>query len=99
MHKMNFWKQIKDSILAGRLGMVMMSVETEEYGDTNERWMEGGEWTGNRKVMEKRGNMVKVYCWGGTVEQVWCVLYVTGYRGMDGAVWVDAGGEVVVRMV
>ncbi|KAF8251425.1 hypothetical protein K440DRAFT_658824 [Wilcoxina mikolae CBS 423.85] len=100
IHKTNFWKQVKDSILAGRLGMVTMSIETEEFLETKERWGEDWGWrTRDREMMEKRGNLVRVYCWGGTVELVWCVLYVIGYRGMDGAVWVDAGGETVVRMV
>ncbi|KAA8902484.1 hypothetical protein FN846DRAFT_891515 [Sphaerosporella brunnea] len=100
-HKVMFWNITKDNILTGRFGMSAMVLETEEYQDTEGMWTDlqdlgKGE---RRREMERRGNLVRVYCWGGTAEMVWCVLYITGWRGLDGTVWIDAGGEEVVRMI
>jgi len=99
LHKARFWRAMKDGVLKGRMGCVTMVLETEEYADTTEMWVQGREWEApGRREMERRGNTVKVYCWGATAEFVWCALYIFGYRGVDGVVWVDAAGQVVVRM-
>ncbi|KAI5857600.1 hypothetical protein BZA05DRAFT_100489 [Tricharina praecox] len=100
LQKVRFWRAVKDGILKGRMGCATMALETEEFADTTEMWVQGREWEApGRREMERRGNTVKVYCWGATAEIVWCVLYIFGYHGIDGAVWVDAAGKVVVRMV
>ena len=103
--KATFWRLLKDAVLAGRLGAVTLSLETEDAAATLGRWPDG--WRravaeGRADVvatMERRGNAVRLYCWGGTVEPVWCVLYIFGYRGVDGAVWVDAAGDAVITML
>lgn len=99
LHKTRFWRAMKEGILRGRMGCATMSLETEEYANTTQMWVQGRErGAAGRREMERRGNIVKVHCWGATAEFVWCALYIHGYHGVDGAVWVDARGEVVVRM-
>ena len=103
--KATFWCQLKDAVLAGRLGAVTLSLETEDAAATLGRWPDG--WrravaSGRADVvatMERRGNGVRLYCWGGAVEPMWCVLYIFGYRGVDGAVWVDGAGDTVITML
>jgi hypothetical protein len=95
--KRSFWNIMKNHILEGRCGMVTMVLETEEHGETREMWTEE---ESVDKEMERRGNLLRVYCWGATVEYVWCCIFIVAPLGsMDGAVWVDAAGEEVVNMV
>lgn len=97
-HKAQFWKDIKEHVEAGRLGPVSVFLETEEGGQTTQRWGEDYGGARDRGEAARRGNLVRVYCYGGVVGIVWSVLYVLGYRSVLGAVWVDSEGEVVVRM-
>jgi len=41
-----------------------------------------------------------VFCWGEIVEHVYLLLYVASKSKIKkiGAVWIDAGGDDVVRM-
>ncbi|KAI9798964.1 MAG: hypothetical protein M1833_004317 [Piccolia ochrophora] len=57
-----------------------------------ERGCERGE-PGGREVM-------RLYCWGGWVREIWGLCWVASDEAIDGkgAEWVDGGGEVVVRM-
>lgn len=112
--KTAFWRLLTDAVLAGRLGAATLSLETEDAAATLGRWPDGwrlqlpqqrqqrgvaeGQ-TADVATMERRGNAVRLYCWGGTAELVWCVLYIFGYRGVDGAVWVDAAGDTVITML
>ena len=44
--------------------------------------------------------IVRVYCWGEVVGYIYILLFMGSHRkirGMD-ARWIDAGGEVVIRM-
>lgn len=49
---------------------------------------------------DEGGERIKLFCWGQVVGQVWNVLFVGSAKGVrgSGCRWVDAGGEVVVRM-
>lgn len=44
--------------------------------------------------------VVKVYCWGEVVGEIWLLLFIFSGRkvGKTDAQWVDAGGEAVVVM-
>jgi len=46
------------------------------------------------------GEVVKVFCWGEIVGEIWILLFVASGRRVKGvgARWVDAGGEAVVVM-
>jgi len=54
----------------------------------------------DRTVAEGLGE-VKVFCWGEVVPHVYLLLYVASKSRVKkiGAEWVDAGGEVAVRML
>lgn len=46
------------------------------------------------------GEVLKVYCWGEVVREVWFLLFIASERRVKacGVRWVDAGGVVVVEM-
>lgn len=50
-----------------------------------------------RQPMEE---VVKVYCWGEVVGEIWLLLFMASKRKVKGvgARWVDAGGVAVVGM-
>ncbi|GAO51219.1 hypothetical protein SAICODRAFT_17182 [Saitoella complicata NRRL Y-17804] len=48
---------------------------------------------------ETRGDVVRVYCWGEAVGYVWLLLYaVSDKKTKRGIEWIDAAGEVVIRV-
>lgn len=101
MRKIRFWGMLKDAVEAGRLGGVMVVLESEDGQGAGERWRGGylNADNGYSREQGEKGNRIRVYCWGGAVEAVWSVLYVLAYKGMEGVGWWDASGERVVRMV
>ena len=44
--------------------------------------------------------VVKVYCWGEVVGEIWLLLFIASGRHVKGvgAQWVDAGGVAVISM-
>ena len=56
----------------------------------------GGEGEG----VEHELGTVKVFCWGEVVEHVWLLCYVASQARLKRveSQWVDADGEVVVRI-
>ena len=44
--------------------------------------------------------VVKIYCWGEVVGEIWLLLFIASKRKVKGvgAKWVDAGGVAVVGM-
>ncbi|KAF6236625.1 hypothetical protein HO173_005406 [Letharia columbiana] len=48
----------------------------------------------------QRREVVKVYCWGEVVGEIWLLLFIASTRNVKriGAQWVDAGGVAVVFM-
>lgn len=48
----------------------------------------------------KEGEVVKVFCWGEVVGEIWILLFVASGRRVKGvgARWVDARGKAVVVM-
>lgn len=57
----------------------------------------GGE---REREREREREVVRVYCWGEVVGEVWLALFVGSKRKIkgSGARWVDAGGVAVVCM-
>lgn len=49
---------------------------------------------------QQQGEVVKIYCWGEVVGEVWMLLFIASKRDIKGvgARWVDAGGVPVVLM-
>lgn len=64
--------------------------------------MEDQRYSGSTVGMEeeKAYDVVKVFCWGEVVREVWMVLFIASHRKINDsrAVWVDSGEDVVVRM-
>lgn len=48
----------------------------------------------------KQEEVVRIYCWGEVVGEIWVLLFMASSRKVKGAGarWIDAGGEVVVIM-
>ncbi len=59
-----------------------------------------GEASEKEKAAPRPGEVVKVYCWGEVVGEIWLLLFIGSGRKIkgSGARWVDAGGEAVVVM-
>ena len=57
----------------------------------------GGE---REREREREREVVRVYCWGEVVGEVWLALFIGSKRKIkgSGARWVDAGGVAVVCM-
>ena len=105
--KVDFWKLLKSNVEQGRCGAVGVFLGEEDY-DTASGGVESGKaggpgvtlgWKRRGKQPKNRwGDRVKIYCWGKAVELMWAFLFVISNRKTKcGAVWVDAGGEAVIR--
>ena len=59
-----------------------------------------GEVGQSHEVPRPEGEVVKIYCWGEVVGEMWLMLFVGSRRAIKGvgARWVDAGGVAVVCM-
>ena len=55
---------------------------------------------GGEREREREREVVRVYCWGEVVGEVWLALFIGSKRKIkgSGARWVDAGGVAVVCM-
>ena len=94
--KEKFWKFLQDFISGGRAGW---GVWAEWIGKQE---VEDQRYSGSTVGMEeeKAYDVVKVFCWGEVVREVWMVLFIASHRKINDsrAVWVDSGEDVVVRM-
>lgn len=61
--------------------------------------MRAGDGDGENQA-PRPGEVVKVYCWGEVVGEVWIMLFIASGRKIKevDARWVDAGGAAVVVM-
>ncbi|MCJ1379757.1 hypothetical protein MMC17_002860 [Xylographa soralifera] len=90
-----FWEFLEQFISEGRAGWGVWAEKLERKRQVmdGELLLEG----------ESRGledQIVRVYCWGEVVDYIYILLFMGSHRkirGMD-AMWIDAGGEVVIRM-
>jgi hypothetical protein len=75
--------------------------EAGENGEKNT--MDGENGNGNGKGEEEKAAamfQLRTYCWGEIVGHVYLLVHLVSERKVKGtgAVWVDGGGSVVVRM-
>lgn len=86
------WKFLQAFIGDGRAGWGVWC-EREAGGYTGE---EGGE----GEIRGGEGEVLRVWCWGEVIEEVWLVLYVASMSKVRraGARWVDSDGVGVVVM-
>jgi hypothetical protein len=84
--KVHLWNQLRSSVASGRLGMVTMALETEDLPQK-----------ASKLEMDRKGNVIRMYCSGGVVEWVWSVLYIFGNKRVDGMIWFDAEDKAVIR--
>lgn len=95
VRKAKFWQFLTIFISEGRAGWgVWCSKEVES--DSNN--------TGSSKENrdpEAMREVVKVYCWGEVVREVWLMLWLASAKRIlnTGARWVDAQGETVFEMI
>ncbi|KAI9819585.1 MAG: hypothetical protein M1827_007035 [Pycnora praestabilis] len=99
-----FWAFLEDIIGDGRAGWGVWCVRDvgREHGEGHKddvygRADQAGE---GSKGDEKERRFVRVYCWGEVVGHIYLLLFLASNRQIKGkgAVWIDGGGEVVVRM-
>lgn len=99
--KRYFWEQMKEHVTRGRAGMVMVCLESEDIEHVSISQSSSSQAAimspSQGKELEEKGNIVRIYCWGGAAKCVWGMIYAYGNRRMQGIQWVDAGGRVIVR--
>lgn len=70
-------------------------------------WVKGGEaGFGTRCFREmvdvggKKGEVLKIYCWGEVVGEIWSLVFIGSKRAVKGlgVQWIDASGEAVLIM-
>ncbi|MCJ1433004.1 hypothetical protein MMC27_002363 [Xylographa pallens] len=90
-----FWEFLEQFISEGRAGW---GVWAEKI--MHKRHVMDGEPLLGDEPRDGEVEIVRVYCWGEVVGYIYILLFMGSHRkirAMD-AMWVDAGGEVVVRM-
>ncbi|MCJ1280882.1 hypothetical protein MMC26_000199 [Xylographa opegraphella] len=90
-----FWQFLEQFIAEGRAGW---GVWAEKLKST--RRVMHGQPLLEGEPRNAEDEIVRVYCWGEVVGYIYIFLFMGSHRrirGMD-AMWIDAGGEVVVRM-
>ncbi|MCJ1401921.1 hypothetical protein MMC11_005138 [Xylographa trunciseda] len=90
-----FWEFLVQFISEGRAGW---GVWAEKF--QTERSMMNGEAAPEGQTQVAENEIVRVYCWGEVVGYIYILLFMGSHRKIKqmGARWVDAGGEVVIRM-
>ncbi|CAF9919895.1 hypothetical protein IMSHALPRED_004753 [Imshaugia aleurites] len=91
--KRRFWKFLTEFVGGGQAGWGTWCVWETEGPSCNRDGDEGNRVVGAEEV-------VKVYCWGEVVGEVWILLYIGSDKKVRDveAKWVDAGGVAVVVM-
>lgn len=91
-----FWRFLVGFVGEGRAGWGVWCVREMQMRPG----LNSGSSKENHSPVE-REEVVKIYCWGEVVGEVWLMLFLASDRRIKGvgARWVDAGGGVVVRMV
>lgn len=106
--KTRFWDFLKEHIGKGLAGFgVMCALEGSEDQDsgvtelTNEKESDHLIGENSDRSNDNSGKLiVKVYCWGEIVGEIWNVLFIAGHRQIKGigVCWIDADDNVVIRM-
>ncbi|MCJ1288505.1 hypothetical protein MMC34_000033 [Xylographa carneopallida] len=90
-----FWEFLRQFISEGRAGWGVWAEKCAK-----KRHLMGGELVLEEEPAGVGDEIVRVYCWGEVVGYIYILLFMGSHRkirGMD-ARWIDAGGEVVIRM-
>ncbi|MCJ1315503.1 hypothetical protein MMC15_000823 [Xylographa vitiligo] len=90
-----FWDFLEQFISGGRAGWAVWAEKLER-----KRHVVDGEVPLEGEPRDVKDEIVRVYCWGEVVGYIYILLFMGSHRKirrMD-AMWVDAGGEVVIRM-
>ena len=99
--KAEFWDYLHTFVGREQAGWGTWCVR-EPYGPgTRGRGSEeGGRAEEQRREEEEEEEVVRVYCWGEVVGEIWLLLFIASGRKIKGvgARWVDAGGMAVVVM-
>ena len=100
--KHHFWDFLNKLISTGRAGWGTWCVrENSEHSTRARRDSDKENEEQSHKVPQQQdGEVVKVYCWGEVVREIWLMLFIGTGRAIKkvGAKWVDAGGVAVVCM-
>ena len=106
--KMKFWNFLREHIGKGLAGFgVMCALEGPEDQDSGATDLANGDESddqrgenSDRSNENSRKLVVKVYCWGEIVGEIWNVLFIAGHRQIKGigVCWIDADDNVVIRM-
>ena len=99
--KHHLWVFLDDLITTGRAGWGTWCVrETPEQSPRAGRDSDKENEEQSHTVPQPQGEVVKVYCWGEVVGEIWLMLFIGSERAIKGvgAKWVDAGGVAVLSM-
>ncbi|KAM0802418.1 hypothetical protein BDR22DRAFT_971460 [Usnea florida] len=105
--KVHFWKGLREFVGKGSAGWGTWCVWEigGEEGDgggvgLGDREGDGAGEDDEVECGKKRGSeVIKIYCWGEVVGEVWLVLFIFSKRKIkhSGVKWVDASGEAVKK--
>lgn len=72
----------------------------EDANPTNGACQRGRDTSVPKPTSSEKEELLKVYCWGEVVAEVWLIMYMGGKRKIKGlgSEWIDARGEAVVVM-
>ena len=106
--KRDFWVYLNDFVGRGQAGWGTWCVrEVQRLDDqslgvptSRESDKENQVQAQAQAPTQQQGDVVKIYCWGEVVGEVWMLLFIASKRDIKGvgARWVDAGGVPVVLM-
>ena len=96
-----FWDFLNELISTGRAGWGTWCVrETSEHSTRARSDSDKENQEQSHEVSRQQAEVVKVYCWGEVVGEIWLMLFIGSRRAIKrvGAKWIDAGGVAVVGM-
>ena len=97
--QIDFWTFLTKVVSNGSVGFGVWASRSFDEEESSGRTTQ----TRSEQAVSQPGNglgKVQVFCWGEIVEHVYLLLYVASKSKIKkiGAVWIDAGGDDVVRM-
>lgn len=104
-NRKKFWDYLVESVRKGRPGWGVWCEKCPVVMDMNKHYtgqdiVDGAAKSDVDEQRWMRDEVVKVYCWGEVVGYIYLFLFMASSRTIKkmNAQWVDASGEVVVRM-
>lgn len=95
----DLWEFLNGYISSGRAGWGVWAVR--EDANPHNTGGKGKDIDASNPISWEKEELLKVYCWGEVVAEVWLVMYMGGKRKIKGlgSQWVDAQGDAVVLMI